>query len=62
MESVSSKLYSIGYNINNTTYDEVNNSKLIIFDFAWDTIYGDIIDKIPSTYNVDYFRIDLEWY
>lgn len=53
------KLYSIGYNINNTTYDEVNNSKLIIFDFVWDTIYGDIIGKIPSTYNVDYFRFDL---
>lgn len=59
VESVSSRLYNIGYALNSRTYDEVYNSNLIIFDSVWDTIYGDISGKIPSTHNVDYFRIDL---
>jgi len=56
MIPVYSKLYAIGYSINNNVYEELDIPKQ--FDALWDTMYAKIFDIVPSIDNLTTLRND----
>ena len=56
MIPVSSKLYTIGYSINNNVYQELDIPKQ--FNDIWDTMYAKIFDIVPSIDNLTTLRND----
>jgi len=54
MIPVSNNLYNIGRDINDAVYQETDATEY--FDYIWDTMYANIMDDIPNTISIDYFR------
>lgn len=47
MKSISSKLYNIGYDINDNVFSGLYTSS-IVFDIIWDKTHDGIVNVIPS--------------